>query len=161
MDYQSDGIRKLVETVNALESDLKKLPNLDLNGVSGIELRMVNELQVIEALLSQVARDINTAVRVRRSKLNRAVISDAEAYINKIFEEEKCETKNQSSSPEKSLESVISSPSTSTRSKGSTRSSSKAKTQKSPEETVESIHQAKHIKTPLGNFRWTQRFTPW
>ena len=37
----------------------------------------------------------------------------------------------------------------------------KAKTQKSPEETVESIHQAKHIKTPLGNFRWTQRFTPW
>ena len=37
----------------------------------------------------------------------------------------------------------------------------KAKTQKSPEETVESIHQAKHIKTTLGNFRWTQRFTPW
>lgn len=130
MDYQSDGIRKLVETVNALESDLKKLPNLDLNGVSGIELRMVNELQVIEALLSQVARDINTAVRVRRGKLSRAVISDAEAYINKIFEEEKCETKNQSSSQEKSLGSVISNPSTVMRSKGSTRSSSKAKTQK-------------------------------
>ena len=130
MDYQSDGIRKLVETVNMLESDLKKLPTLNLNDVSGIELRMVNELQVVEALLSQVARDINTAVRKRRAALSRSAVSDAEDYINKIFEEEKCETKNQSSSQEKSSESVISSPSTSTRSKGSTRSSSKAKTQK-------------------------------
>jgi hypothetical protein len=68
MDNKS-AIEKAVATIGSIKAELDDLPKYDLNKLNEVENRIRVELQVMEALVNHVGREVYMKVQDRRHQL--------------------------------------------------------------------------------------------
>lgn len=88
------AIDKAVSTISSIKKELDEMPSYDARKLNEVEARIRVELQVMEALVNHLGREVYANVQTRRQQLRgenqqwvEKVTSPVEDRLNEIFEE--------------------------------------------------------------------------
>ena len=80
------AIQKAVDTIESIQAELDSMQNYDLRTLNETENRIRTELQVMEALVNHVGREVYQAVQARRQQLRGENNMRIDAIVNPVEE---------------------------------------------------------------------------